>query len=45
MNKEIYILHHIGLITSNMNITIERYEKLGFSFTPLSLPKIPLTAR
>ncbi|GGD60496.1 VOC family protein [Paenibacillus nasutitermitis] len=42
MNLDINILHHIGLITSNMNITIERYEKLGFSFTPLSLPRIPL---
>ncbi|APR80153.1 Hypothetical protein A7982_05500 [Minicystis rosea] len=36
------ILHHLGLITRSMPATIERYERLGFRFTPLSLPRIPL---
>jgi catechol 2,3-dioxygenase-like lactoylglutathione lyase family enzyme len=35
-------LHHVGLITSDMAATIGRYERLGFAFTPLSLPRIVL---
>jgi catechol 2,3-dioxygenase-like lactoylglutathione lyase family enzyme len=35
--------HHVGLITHDMDKTIERYERLGFSFTPLSTPRIPLS--
>jgi catechol 2,3-dioxygenase-like lactoylglutathione lyase family enzyme len=34
--------HHVGLITRDMDKTIARYEQLGFSFTPLSLPRISL---
>ena len=32
------ILHHVGLITRDMDATIAQYERLGFSFTPLTLP-------
>jgi hypothetical protein len=35
--------HHVGLITRDMSTTIARYEQLGFSFTPLSQPRISLT--
>lgn len=35
-------LHHVGLITRDMDATIAQYERLGFSFTPLTLPRIPM---
>lgn len=35
-------LHHVGLITGDMDATIAQYERLGFTFTPLTLPRIPL---
>jgi catechol 2,3-dioxygenase-like lactoylglutathione lyase family enzyme len=43
MNGDIDIFHHIGLITGDMAALIARYEQLGFSFTPLSMPRIALT--
>lgn len=43
MTAELSIFHHIGLITRDMDATIAAYERLGFAFTPLSLPEIPLT--
>lgn len=42
MNKDINILHHVGLIASNMSALVECYEKLGFTLTPLSMPRVPL---
>jgi Glyoxalase-like domain len=36
------IFHHGGLITHNMGETITQYERLGFSFAPLSEPRIVL---
>ena len=36
------IFHHGGLITHDMDGTIAQYERLGFSFTPLSEPRIVL---
>jgi catechol 2,3-dioxygenase-like lactoylglutathione lyase family enzyme len=36
------ILHHVGLITRDMDATIAQYERLGFSFTPLTFPRIPM---
>jgi hypothetical protein len=36
------ILHHVGLITRDLGTTIGQYERLGFSFTPVSRPRIPL---
>jgi hypothetical protein len=36
------ILHHVGLVTRDMDATTGRYERLGFAFTPLSLPRVPL---
>ena len=37
------ILHHIGLINSSLDESAAQYEKLGFTLTPLSLPKIVLS--
>jgi len=42
MSADADILHHIGLITRDLDATIARYERLGFSFTPLTLPRIPM---
>jgi hypothetical protein len=42
MNSNLDRFHHLGLITSAFNVTIQRYERLGFSFTPLSLPEFPV---
>jgi hypothetical protein len=42
MTGDVTGLHHVGLITHDLDTTIEQYERLGFSFTPLSLPRIPL---
>jgi hypothetical protein len=42
MDGDVDILHHVGLVTSTFGATIERYERLGFAFTPLSMPAIPL---
>lgn len=36
------ILHHIGLVTRDLAATTGRYERLGFGFTPLSVPQVPL---
>jgi len=36
------ILHHTGLVNSNLEISAACYEKLGFSLTPLSMPRIVL---
>lgn len=36
------ILHHIGLINSSLEISAACYEKLGFTLTPLSIPRIIL---
>ncbi len=42
MNKGINILHHVGLIASNMSKLATCYEKLGFTLMPLSMPKAPV---
>jgi Glyoxalase-like domain len=42
VSGDVDILHHIGLITGDMGALIERYEALGFMFTPLSMPRIVL---
>jgi hypothetical protein len=34
--------HHIGLVSKNLDSLTRRYEQLGFTFTPLSIVKIPL---
>jgi hypothetical protein len=34
------ILHHVGVINTDLNMLSERYEKLGFLLTPVSTPKI-----
>jgi len=42
MTTQATTFHHVGLITHDMDTTINRYEQLGFFFTPLSLPRIIL---
>lgn len=44
MNSDIHVLHHLGIISSNLEAAVEQYERLGFIFTPLTLPMIPLQA-
>ncbi len=44
MNKDINGFHHLGLISRNMDLAIAQYERLGFLFTPLTIPRIPLHA-
>jgi hypothetical protein len=34
------ILHHVGVINADLNSLSEKYEKLGFLLTPVSIPKI-----
>ena len=45
MTAQATTFHHVGLITHDMDKTINRYEQLGFFFTPLSLPRIILRPR
>jgi catechol 2,3-dioxygenase-like lactoylglutathione lyase family enzyme len=35
--------HHLGVISRNLDAAVRQYERLGFAFTPVSLPRIPLT--
>jgi hypothetical protein len=35
-------LHHVGLINANLQISAACYERLGFTLTPVSLPRIAL---
>ncbi|HEY4087325.1 MAG TPA: VOC family protein [Bryobacteraceae bacterium] len=44
MNNDIHILHHLGIISRNLKTAVDQYERLGFLFTPLTLPMIPLHA-
>ena len=39
-NNTLDILHHVGVIHTNLNTLSEQYEKLGFLLTPVSIPKI-----
>jgi len=41
--KDVNVLHHLGLISRNMASTIGAYERLGFVFAPLTLPRIPVS--
>ena len=34
------ILHHVGLINTNLNTLSQQFERLGFLLTPVSTPKI-----
>jgi hypothetical protein len=44
MNKDINVLHHLGIISHDMEAAVQQYERLGFIFTPLTVPRIPLHA-
>lgn len=35
--------HHLGIITRSLVDTVRQYERLGFVFTPMSLPEFPLS--
>jgi catechol 2,3-dioxygenase-like lactoylglutathione lyase family enzyme len=43
VTREVDILHHVGLVTSDLEASVASYERLGFLLTPLSVPRIPLT--
>ena len=40
VNDTLDILHHVGVINTDLNTLSEKYEKLGFLLTPGSTPKI-----
>ena len=42
VNDTLNILHHVGVINTNLNTLAEKYEKLGFLLSPVSIPKIIL---
>jgi hypothetical protein len=42
VNNDINVLHHLGIISRNMEAAVKQYERLGFIFTPLTVPRIPL---
>jgi hypothetical protein len=42
MSSDINVLHHLGIISHDMEATVSQYERLGFVFTPLTVPRIPL---
>jgi hypothetical protein len=42
MNSDINVLHHLGIISRDMEATVSQYERLGFVFTPLTVPRIPV---
>lgn len=43
MPRDVDILHHVGLVTSDLEASVASYERLGFLLTPLSVPRIPLS--
>jgi hypothetical protein len=43
MNDRLDNFHHLGLIGRDLDAAVRQYEKLGFAFTSMSLPRIPLT--
>jgi Glyoxalase-like domain len=42
MNNDINVLHDLGIVSRNMEAAVKQYERLGFVFTPLTVPRIPL---
>ena len=36
------VLHHIGLVNTSLEFSSTCYEKLGFTLTPVSIPRIVL---
>ncbi|HEY3937287.1 MAG TPA: VOC family protein [Bryobacteraceae bacterium] len=42
--NDVNVLHHVGIISRDMGAVIEQYQRLGFTFAPLTLPRIPLEA-
>ncbi len=44
MNNDVNILHHLGIISRDMEAAVLRYERLGFMFTQLTMPRISLQA-
>jgi hypothetical protein len=43
-HNDVDTFHHLGIVSRDMADAIHQYERLGFVFAPLSLPKIPLRA-
>jgi hypothetical protein len=44
MTNDVNILHHLGIISHDMEAAVLQYERLGFIFTPVTVPRIPLQA-
>ncbi len=44
MNNDVNILHHLGIISRDMEAAVLQYERLGFMFTQLTMPRISLQA-
>lgn len=42
MQKDITIINHVGLLVSDPEAAVARYEQLGFRFAPLSDVKFAL---
>jgi hypothetical protein len=45
INNDINVLHHLGIISRDLEAAVKQYERLGFVFTPLSAPQDSLAAR
>lgn len=43
MTGDIDIIHHPGLVAGNIDAAVAQYERLGFLFAPLSIPRISVT--
>lgn len=41
--QDIDAFHHLGIVTRDLAFAVSTYERLGFAFTPLSLPEFPLS--
>jgi hypothetical protein len=44
MNSDINVLHHLGIISHDLEAAVDQYERIGFVFAPLTIPRISLPA-
>src|SRR5271154_4651490 len=42
MANDVDNFHHLGIVSRDMEAAVRQYERLGFIFTPISIPKVPL---
>ena len=43
MSHDIDVFHHIGLVGHDLGRLAAQYERLGFTLTPVSIPRFPLS--